>query len=397
MAQGSIIWRCRTCGNKSRGACRHPRATYAVVYRAGGRQRWESVSRNKKAAERRLAEVAAELHRGVFSPLKPILFRDFAPQWLRDYAEGAVKPLTLRLYRTLLRIHLLPAFGGLLLTQITTREVQSFCAQCLREKGLAPKTTNHLLLLLKLVLKHARQWGYLRENPVEGVKPVRVEHREMAFLHPDEVQVLLKHADEPFRTLFLTAILTGMRRGELLGLQWGDVDWHNNLIHVRRTLYALNRSELAELKASHKWRFSTPKSARSVRTIEMSPKLREALELHRLVCPRSAEDLVFCTTDGQPLHAENMVRREFLPALSRAGLPRIRFHDLRHTYTTLLIAQGENVKVIQSQLGHASIQTTLDRYGHLLPETRRLVGERLDAQVFGARSGAVEIPVSSIA
>lgn len=84
-----------------------------------------------------------------------------------------------------------------------------------------------------------------------------------------------------------------------------------------------------------------------------------------------------------------MVRREFLPALTRAGLRRIRFHDLRHTYTTLLIAQGENPKVIQSQLGHASIETTFDRYGHLLPESRRQIGPRLDAQLFGATSESV--------
>ena len=119
----------------------------------------------------------------------------------------------------------------------------------------------------------------------------------------------------------------------------------------------------------------------------MSPRLREALELHRLTCPVGPDDLVFCAKEGTPIHAENMIRREFLPALSRAGLRHIRFHDLRHTYTALLIAQGAHAKFIQSQLGHASIQTTLDRYGHLLPEMQHGAGERLDTTVFGPVGG----------
>ncbi len=389
MAQGSIIWRCRVCGNKSAGSCKHPRAGYSIVFRVGNRQRWQSVGRNKKDAERCLTDTLSHLHQGTFREPQPVLFGAFAQQWLEDYARGAVKPLTWRSYRGLMRVHLIPAFGHLLLMQITPQDVQSFLARCLRDKGLSPKTVNHLLILFKTMLKHARQWGLLRENPTELVKLVRVEQQEMDFLQPQEIPLLLQHADEPYRTLFLLAALTGMRRGELLGLQWGDIDWHRNVIHVRRTLYSQTKAELAELRESPTdvWRFSTPKSKRSIRAIEMSPKVREALELHRLICPVSPDDLVFCSKEGRPIYAENMIRREFLPALSRAGIRRIRFHDLRHTYTTLLIAQGENVKFVQSQLGHASIETTLDRYGHLLPDTHRQVGERLDAQVFGGAEG----------
>lgn len=386
MAQGSVVWRCRVCGNKSDGNCRHPKAGYSIVYRVGNLQRWEAVGRNKHDAERRLTEVMAELHQGRFHRPKPILFGQFSEQWLRDYAEGAVKPMTLRLYRILVKAHLNPAFGGLPVMGITPQHIQRFLAQCLREKGLSPRTANYLLFLLKKILRHARQWRYLREDPSEGIKPAREEQKEMAFLHPDEIRLLLKHADEPYRTLFLTAIFTGMRRGELLGLRWGDIDWHNNLIHIRRSLYCHSEAELVERHEENKekWRFSTPKSKKSIRAIQMSPRLREALELHRLQCPVSSHDLVFCTAQGSPMDAPNMVKREFLPALSRAGLRRIRFHDLRHTYTTLLIAQGANVKFIQSQLGHSSIEMTLDRYGHLLPDAQRGVGERLDSQVFGA-------------
>jgi integrase len=114
----------------------------------------------------------------------------------------------------------------------------------------------------------------------------------------------------------------------------------------------------------------------------MSPALKEALEIHRISCPVGPHDLVFCTKSGGPLDPDNMVKREFLPALTAAGLRRVNFHSLRHSYTSMLISQGENVKFIQSQLGHASIQTTLDRYGHLLPVDQVGVGRKLDAQLF---------------
>ena len=115
----------------------------------------------------------------------------------------------------------------------------------------------------------------------------------------------------------------------------------------------------------------------------MSPKLKEALEIHRITAPITEADLIFVNKAGSPLDPDNTIKREFQPALRMAGLRLVRFHDLRHTYTSLLIAQGENIKFIQSQLGHASIQTTMDRYGHILPNTNKGVGERLDKLVFG--------------
>ena len=121
----------------------------------------------------------------------------------------------------------------------------------------------------------------------------------------------------------------------------------------------------------------------SERSIVMSPVLKEALEIHKINAPVSQYDLIFCNREGNPLDPDNLVKREFHALLVTVGLRRIRFHDLRHTYTSLLIAQNENIKFIQSQLGHASIQTTLDRYGHLLPNTQGEVGQRIDKQIFG--------------
>ena len=237
MAQGSIIWRCRLCGNRSRGACTYPKAAYSIVYWVGKRQKWEAVGRNKKDAERRLADVLHQLHTGTYRRDKPITFSEFADKWLQDYAAGSVKPSTQRRYRGFVTHYLTPAFGSLPVTAITPEAVQQYMSRAPQEHGAAPRTVNHSLVLLKLMLKHAKQWRYLRENPAQEIRRLRVEAQEMDYLKPDEIRLLLQHADEPFKTLFLTAVLTGMRRSELLALQWGDIDWPSSVIRVRRSIF----------------------------------------------------------------------------------------------------------------------------------------------------------------
>jgi len=405
MAQGSIIWRCRTCGNKASGNCKCPRAGYSITFRVAGRQKWEAIGRNKHAAERRLAEVMTQIHSGAYRQIRAITFAEFAQKWLKDYAISTVKPMTFRAYRGNVIWRLIPAFGPEPLTHITPDQVQGYMSKSLREKTGAPATINKSLMILKQILKHAKQWGYLRENPAEEIKHVRVEPVEMDYLTPDEIRLLLQHSDEPYKTLFLTAVLTGLRLGELLALQWGDIDWNSERIHVRRSIFWYLQREADELgqDTTVLWRFTTPKTKRSKRAVVLSPRLKEALENHKISCPVSPHDLVFCTPKGTPIEYRNMVRREFEPALVRAGLRKIRFHDLRHTYTALLIAQNAHPKFIQSQLGHASIQTTLDRYGHLLPDVQSGAGEQLDAQLFQSEPSrektipAPDLPLSLIA
>lgn len=214
MARGTIAWRCWICRkNTTKETCHHRGGKYYISYCLGKEQKWEPIGRNKKEAEHRLTQVMTELQQGTFRLPKPILFREFSEQWLKDYAEGVLKPLTLRLYRLLVRVHLNRTFGELLLTDITSQRVYRFLTELVSEKGRSPRTRNYLLFLLKMMLKHARQWGYLKENPSEGIKPLREERAEMSFLHPDEIPLLLKHADEPYRALFLTAIFTGIAKG----------------------------------------------------------------------------------------------------------------------------------------------------------------------------------------
>ncbi len=384
--RGSIIRRCLVCRRNGKGSgtkCDHKEIVYAIAYYSdGNKQKWETIGPNKKDAERRLAEVISQINNGTYHRPVERLFKDYSQQWLDTHAKATVKESTLRSYRSVVRIHFLPAFGNLPLSKINIEKLLKFKADVLEKRG--PKTFNNIIVLLKTMLKHARKWKYISENPAEEIQKARIESAEMDFLKPEEVQAFLKAAYEPYRTLFLTAIMTGMRRGELLGLQWGDIDWHSNQIYVRRSLYWVNeREESGRMVAS--WKFVPPKSKRSNRAIVMSPYLKKALEIHKINSPVSEHDLVFCNPKGNPMDPDNMAKREFHPALVGAGLRKVRFHDLRHSYCALLISLNESPKFIQSQLGHASIQTTLDRYGHLFPIDSEKVGKKLDAKVFGKK------------
>jgi len=225
-----------------------------------------------------------------------------------------------------------------------------------------------------MLFKRACIWEYLQKNPAEHIERPRPKNKEMDFLTVEELNLFLSKVDKEYYPFFLTAALTGMRRGELFALRWSDINWATNQIHVRQS-YVLGKVE-------------EPKSKHSIRAIIIPPTLRQVLRKHQLSCPKSERDLVFPNQNCGYLAGPNLLRRHFYPALRRAGLRRIRFHDLRHTYASILIAQGENIKFIQNQLGHGSIQVTLDRYGHLMPEIQHGASERLEQTVFGSKNGS---------
>ncbi len=258
--------------------------------------------------------------------------------------------------------HLIPYMGDYPLKDVDTAMLQEYVA--LRLKKVKPKTVINELVPVKEMFKHAVKWGYLKFNPAEGVERPRVEKEEVQILTPVEINQFLDCVTLKYRTFFLTALLTGLRRGELLGLQGRDIDWNHNQIHVRRSLW--NRQIVS------------PKTKSSVRRVDMTPTLAQELRRHKFSCSVEDSGFVFCNSEGKSLDPASLVRRQFLPALERAGVKRVRFHDLRHTNVALRIEQGQNIKYIQNQLGHASIQTTIDRYGHLLKEVNTEQAMKLD-------------------
>ena len=175
----------------------------------------------------------------------------------------------------------------------------------------------------------------------------------MDILRPDEIRRIIDNVKkQKYKTLFMLAVVPGAKQGELIGLTWSDIDWYNSRVVIERTF--------------QHGRFYEPKSEASKRKIDLGPTVIHQLKKWKMLCSPSKQDLVFPSDTGTPLEKNDMVRRHFEPALRRAGLRKIRFHDLRHTYGSLLIEQGEHPKYIQVQMGLSSINVTMDTYGHLM-------------------------------
>lgn len=194
------------------------------------------------------------------------------------------------------------------------------------------------------------------------------EESKIRVLTPAEIHSFLEsEKDMKYRTLFTLAIFSGARQGELLGLKWSDIEWGNNQIHIQRTFNNDNWYDV--------------KTAASNRKIDIGPSMITNLKEWKLACPPNAHDLVFPNKAGRPINHNNLIQRHFYPAMENAGLPKIRFHDLRHTYASLLIEQGENIKYIQSQLGHSSPSVTLNVYAHLMKPANQEAASKLENKI----------------
>jgi integrase len=238
-------------------------------------------------------------------------------------------------------------------------------------------TLRKILVSLGQILNYAVRHRYIDFNPLREAERPRdqgqdddQEHEKMMILTPDQIKVFLESVkSEKYRMLFMLAIFSGARQGELLGLKWRDINWKNKQIHIQRTF--------------NNGSFFKTKTKTSNRKIDIGPTVITALRKWKLACPSNKLDLVFPNAEGNTIDHNNLLKRYFFPAIEKAKLPRIRFHDLRHTFASLLIEQGENIKYIQSQLGHARPTITLDVYAHLVSSTNQEAAYRLENTIFG--------------
>ncbi len=352
-----------------------------------GDRHWETVGTNKKEAEELLSERILEIGKGDYTVPKDrkAPFSVVAESWLAS-REGKIRPISIQQYKDHLDKHLLPFLGPVKIGQIDIGVVDAYIANKRKEKSIGIATINKTVTTLGTILKHARKTNLIKSNPVPEVERPKEEAQEYApekeeiqCLPKEQIPAFLSQAEEGlYRTLLTTDIMTGMREGEILGLQWGDVDWTSNQILVRRTL----------TRTKDGWKFYEPKTKNSRRRIDVDPILLLKLKKWKLMQPTSEPtDLVFASPSGQPLHRSTLYKQGFLPALRRTGLPRIRFHDLRHTYASLLIDQGEHPKYIQIQMGHSSIKVTMDIYGHLMEKVNVKSASKLAKTVFGKDQG----------
>ncbi len=345
-------------------------------YDQDGIRRWHTMPKGstKKDANIKKGELEKKVRQGAYTPPKEMpLFAEVADSWLKS-KEPNIRHTTYEQYHGHVNNYLKPYFEGFKINQINFDAIEQFKAAHLK-KGITPPTLSKYLTTLGAVLKYAVRMRYIEFNPATEIeKPKKNksdEEKEITVLGPEMSQALFANArDLKDRVMFMTAVLTGMRQGEILGLKWGDIDWSTRQIHVKRTY--------------NHGRFYDPKSKASRRKIDLAPQLVKALKEWRLASRFKAEDdLVFPNPEGKPQNHSRMLRKSFHPTLVRAELPRMRFHDLRHTYASMLIKQGENIKYIQAQLGHSSIHMTIDVYGHLMDTVNQEAASRLGKFVFG--------------
>ena len=330
------------------------------------RQLWRTSRGRKRDAEALLANLINQRETGIDAPPGRLKVADFLKLWLSNYAKRNTASRTSGRYEELIRLYITPSVGELVLTKLRPLQIeQAYTA--IAERGLSPRTILQIHRVLRQALKHAVQWQLLSVNPADAVKPPRFERYEPKVFRPAELRTLFAQLDGTrYGALIRTAASTGLRLGELLGLRWSDVDLDAGVLQVRQTSQWITGEGVS---------FKPPKTHRSRRPVSLSDAVVEALRSHRLVQLSERlllgpayddQDLVFATRTGTPINPSN-VSRAWRSTLEKAGLTHRRFHDLRHTHATFLMAQGVHPKVVSERLGHAGVSITLDTYSHVTP------------------------------
>lgn len=362
------------------------RACYTVHPAAGVRRKYLSGKTRADVSEK-LTKAMADRDSGLVFDAGKQTVSEFLDRWLVDSVRDNVKARTLSNYRLQVRAHIAPTIGRVKLKNLSPAHVQGLYRSKL-DAGLSPSSVRYIHAVLHRALKQAVRWGLIQRNVTEAVDIPKLIREEVAALSPEQARTFLETArGDRFEALYQLAIRTGLRRGELLGLRWADVDLEAGTLRIVRQLQRLRDQTDAQGKTVTRIAFTAPKSGKG-RQIRLTAPAVESLRAHRT---RQAEEklragslyedqsLMFATEVGTPLEPSNIDRRSFKPLLRRAGLPEIRFHDLRHTCATLLLSGNTPPKVVQEVLGHADIALTLNTYSHVMPDMQERAGEAMDA------------------
>jgi integrase len=341
---------------------------------SSGKRCWRTVDGGLREAGAALREVGGRKDRGERVVTTRATVAEVAKAWLD--AQTELRPRTREGYENAMRLHILPRFGGRRVSTITEDDVANLIAELRtgvhyvekegrmvreqRAEGYAGWTIRGVLVPLSRLLAYAARRGYIAANPVSrlerGERP-KVGKREKRILTGDEIGALLESSLPGYRTLMATAVYTGVRQSEALGLVWRDVDFEAGFVRVRRQL-------------DRKRGYAEPKTPQAIRDVVLAPALGRLLREHRLASPHSRDDdPVFANAAGRPFEHRNVQSRGFDKAAERSGLNvkgddrrKATFHDLRHTFASLLIAQGADVVHVSKQLGHADASITLKVY-----------------------------------
>jgi integrase len=344
----------------------------------GKRKRQAFYGRNRDEVQGKLDEARHSLRKGTFVAGPKITTAQWLERWLRDVAKPNVRPSTFRRYKDLTEQHIAPGIGRIPLERLTPADVR----QLLNAKAetLAPRTVHHIRAVLRTALHQAERDGLITRNAAALAESPHVERQEMKSLNPDQArafQQAIKGDGE--EALYLVALDSGLRQGEVLGLRWQDVDLATGVVRVSRALQRVNgKLELVDVK-----------SKTSHRAIKLGAVAAQALRDHHA---RQSDEsgrvtwlpfgLVFTGAHGLPLDGTALTKR-FQGVLKAAGLPRLRFHDLRHSSASLLLSQHIPARVVMERLGHSTITLTLNTYSHVIAELNQEAADAID-RVLGA-------------
>lgn len=359
------------------------------------RRHHETVKGGKGAAQKRLAELLVSIGKGVYTKPTKLTVGEYLEQWLGGYVSTNCASRTRERYEEIVRVHLIPALGSLSLSSLRPQHIQEYYALALEsgrrdgKGGLLARTVHHHHRVLHEALRHAVKHGILIGNPAAAVDPPRPENKEIVWLGPSDVRLFLDSAKRgPYYPAFYTAVYTGLRRSELLGLRWCDIDLDLATLSVVQTLKQLKNRQYV---------FETTKTKYGRRRVALSPSLAILLREHRakqedarklLGKPMEPIDLVFSHPDGAPLRP-NSLTRAFRRIARSLGLDGVRLHDLRHAHATLMLQKGIHPKIVSERLGHSSIAITLDTYSHVLPGLQEAAARRFEE---GLHDVAAAIP-----
>ena len=320
---------------------------------ANGRRRYVS-GKTKAEVRQKLRKLLADRDEDIAYDSENLTVGAYLVRWL-EAVKGSVRDRTWERHEQVVRLHLEPTIGGVKLDRLNALQVQSVYGEKLGA-GLSPRSVEIIHATLHKALKQAVRWTLIPRNVAEATTPPRPVRKEITPLSREQARRLLEAArGDALYAFYVLAVTTGMRNGELLGLQWRDVSLEDRALRVRRTIF--------------NGVVSPPKTAAGNRTIHLSGLAVAALKEHRLATAKQRiSEWVFSTKGGKPISVHNVHSRSWKPLLKRAGLPAsTRMHDLRHTCATLLLSRGVPVKVVSEMLGHGDVAITLAVYQSVLP------------------------------
>jgi integrase len=356
------------------------------------RRAMRNVKGTRKEAQVALTALEHSINTGSHTDAARETVATFLSRWLRDYAQINVAARTYDRYEGIVRDHLVPSLGSIRLDQLRPAHILAAERQWLvggRKRGaggLSSRTVLHHHRVLREALAHAVRWQLITTNPADAVAPPRVQRTEMQAFTGDQAARLLEWLDgSEFAVPITTALYTGLRIGELLALRWRDIDFEAKRLTVQRSMYPLRGGDVAfGPTKTHQSR--RPVTVPTIAMDGLRSQRRIQMERRLLAGPAwvGDPDLVFDDGMGGPL-SPGRLRTAFQRVLRESGLPRLRFHDLRHTMASLMLASGEHPKVVSERLGHSTVALTLDVYSHVVPGLGEAAAERL-AEVLRRRS-----------